>query len=395
MKILVINSGSSSLKCSLFDYTKKEAKLLAKIIIDGLGQEKCKYSFKSEDKNIGQKKKIKNHTEALKFVLDLLLKHGPIDSLKEIEAIGNRVVHGGEKYSDTVKIDAKVIKEIDRLANLAPLHNPANLQAIKAAKKILPKAKQVAVFDTAFHQTIPEKAYLYAIPYHLYKKENIRRYGFHGTSHRYVTEKAIKILKKKNLRAISCHLGNGSSITATINGKSQDTSMGLTPLEGIPMGTRSGNIDPAICFHLQKNLKMKTDSVDKLLNKESGLLGLSEISNDMREIYAAYKKKDPRALRTMDVLAYQIAKYIGAYTASLQGLDTLIFTATMGEKAFYLRTEICKYLDYLGVKLDKRKNEDYKEGEEIISSGSSKVKVLVIPTNEELQIAKETKELLS
>jgi acetate kinase len=378
MKVLVINAGSSSLKSTLFDYSKKNPTQLSKSFIE----------------NIGKKGKVKNHQIAFKNILNDLISSKIIKSLKDIDAVGHRVVHGGEKYHQAVTVNAKVLKDIKKLSTLAPLHNPVNLRTLKAAKKALSKAKHVVVFDTAFHQSIPEKAYLYGLPYKLYKKEAIRRYGFHGSSHKYVINQTIKLSKKKKSKIISCHIGNGISITASNNGISQDTSMGFTPLEGVLMGTRSGSIDPAILIHLQKNLKLTAKNLDELLNKESGLLGISGISSDMRDIYAKYKKKDPAAIRTMETLAYQIAKYIGAYSASLNGLDSLVFTATMGEKAFYLREKICEYLSYLGITLDKKKNKAYKGGEELISNSKAKVKVYVVPTNEELQIATETKKLL-
>ncbi len=386
MKILVINAGSSSIKSKLFE-KKKDFEPLAKFHIDGIGLKQCKLIFKSENKNIGLKQEIKNHEEGIKLLLKTLLSTGTIENLKDIEIVGHRVVHGGEKYSEPIKIDARVIKTIDKLSSLAPLHNPANLQAIKACKKLIKHAPQIAIFDTAFHQTMPEKAYLYGLPYEYYKKHNIRRYGFHGTSHKYVTETVIKLLKKKNLKIISCHIGNGSSITASINGKSVDTSMGFTPLEGIMMGTRSGSIDPAIVLHLQKELKMKPAAIDELLNHESGLKGFSEISPDMRNIYEKYKKKDPRAILTIETLSYQIAKYLGAYTAAMDGLDAIIFTGGLGEKAFYVREKACSYLNHSGLKLDKKKN---KNCEQLISNNKSKIKVFVIPTNEEKEIASQS-----
>ncbi len=389
MKILTINAGSSSLKASLFE-NKKE---LVKIHIDGINKNTCKFSYKAANKNIGQHQKIKNHETALKLALELLLKNKAIKDLKEIELSSHRVVHGGEKYTKSVKIDAKVLKTIEALSNLAPLHNPVNLESIKAAKKLLKKTtKHIAVFDTSFHQTMPEKAYLYGIPLKLYKKEAIRRYGFHGTNHKYVIETALKTIKKKKAKIVSCHIGNGSSITASINGESVDTSMGFTPLEGIIMGTRSGSIDPAITFHLQENLKMKPKDVDKLLNKESGLLGLSEISSDMRDIYAKYKEKDKKAIRTIEVLSYQIAKYIGAYAAAMNGLDTIIFTGGLGEKAFYVRENVISYLDYLGFKIDKTKNKASK-GENIEEISKGKNKIFVIKANEALQMVKESLDL--
>jgi acetate kinase len=390
MKILIINAGSSSIKSTLFE-KGKQFKRLAKFHIDGIGLKRCKFTFKSEKKNLGLHQKIRNHEQGIKLLLKTLTDTKTIETLKEIKAVGHRVVHGGESYTKPTKINALIIKMIDKLSSLAPLHNPPNLEAIKACKKILPRVKQVAVFDTAFHQTMPKKAYLYGLPYKFYEKHDIRRYGFHGTSHKYVTQQAIKLLKKKNLKIISCHLGNGSSITASINGKSIDTSMGFTPLEGVIMGTRSGSIDPAIILHMQKELKLKPKQIDTLLNFDSGLKGFSRISSDMRNIYAAYLKKDKRAILTMELLCYQIAKYLGAYTAAMNGLDAIIFTGGIGKNAFYIREKVCEYLTHLGLKLAPKKNED---SEQIISDPKSKIKVLVIPTNEELQIATETAKII-
>lgn len=387
MKILIINCGSSSIKASLFEY-KKEPVEIAKALLDGIGLKHCKLSFKSKEKNIGHALQIKNYEDGIRNILYAFTKTKTITKLGEIETVGHRVVHGGEKYTKSTIIDSKVLKEIEELIPLAPLHNPANLEGIKACKKLLPKAKQIAVFDTAFHQTMPEKAYLYGLPYEIYKKNGIRRYGFHGTSHNYVVQQSLKLMKTKKAKIISCHIGNGISITASINGQSIDTSMGLTPLEGPLMGTRCGSIDPAIIFHLEDELKMKPKEINNLLNKESGLKGLSQISSDMRDIYEKSLKKDEKALRAIEVLCYQIAKYCGAYTAAMQGLDCLIFTAGMGEKAFYLREKICEYLGFLGLKLDLKKNRI--ENPQEISDKKSKVKVFVIPTNEEKEIATET-----
>lgn len=394
MKILVINAGSSSLKASLFEHDKKALKVIAKAMIDGLGQDKCRLTFKSDTKNIGLKSESKNHSQAVKEVLDTLTKTNTIKDLKEISTVGQRVVHGGEKYIKSVKIDTKVIKEIEKLSNLAPLHNPINLEAIKAVQKLLPKAKQVAVFDTAFHQTMPEKAYLYGLPQEMYKKHQIRRYGFHGSNHKYVIDRTIALLKNKKAKIISCHLGNGNSITASIAGESIDTSMGFTPLEGVMMGTRSGSIDPAITFHLQHNLKMKPSEVDHMLNKESGLLGFSGISSDMRDIYEKAEKGDKQAKLAIETLAYQIAKYCGAYAAAMNGVDAITFTAGMGEKAWYLREKVIEQLAFLDFKLDKAANKksNKSEGEtEIeISPARSKKRIFVIQANEALQIAMET-----
>lgn len=386
MKILTINAGSSSIKSALFE-KNKSLENIATFNVDGIGLKQCKFIFKSKTKNIGQYQTIKNHEQAINLLLKTLKNTKLIKDYNEIQAIGHRVVHGGEKYKTSIKLNAKIIKDIEKISFLAPLHNPANLQAINSCKKLLPKIPQVAIFDTAFHQTMPEKSYLYGLPYDFYKKHNIRRYGFHGTSHKYVIEKATTLLKKKNLKIISCHLGNGSSITASINEKSIDTSMGFSPMEGVIMGTRCGSLDPAIILYMQKNFKLSLKEIDNILNHESGLKGLSGISSDMRDIYAQYLKKDPRAIITIKTLSYQIAKYCGSYVSSMNGLNAIIFTGGLGEKAFYVREGVCKYLEFLGVKLDKKKNE---KSETIISSSNSKIKVLVIPTNEELQIAKET-----
>jgi acetate kinase len=382
MKILVINSGSSSLKFELFE-TNGKHKQLYRGIIDRIG---LPNTFTVENgKEMGETS-IKNHTEAVGYALKILQKKGLINNLKDIKAVGHRVVHGGEKYKNATLITPDVLKEIKILCELAPLHNPPNLAAIHACMEHLKNTPQVAVFDTAFHQTIPEKAYLYAIPYDLYKKYGIRRYGFHGTSHSYIAGETTKLLKKKKSKIIVCHLGNGCSITAIENGKSIDTSMGFTPLEGLPMGTRCGDIDPAIVFELQEILKIDTNEIDVLLNKESGLKGISGISSDMRDLWAKCKK-NKRAKLAISILAYRTAKYIGAYSAALRGLDAITFTAGMGEKAYYLRKEICDYLPHLGVKIDSKKN---KKCALKISDANSKVKVFVMPTNEEKQIAIET-----
>lgn len=390
MKILVINAGSSSIRSTLFEQ-KKEITKIAEFHLDGIGLKTCKLIFKSDSKNIGVKQETKTHEQGIKLLLDTLKKNNTIESFSEIKIVGHRVVHGGEKYTQSVKIDSRVIKEIEKMSELAPLHNPANLAGIKACSKLLKTAKQVAVFDTSFYQTMEEKAYLYALPHQFYEKHSIRRYGFHGTSHKYVVEKTVKQLKKKNAKIISCHLGNGSSITASINGKSIDTSMGFTPLEGIIMGTRSGSIDPSIIFFMEQKLKMKSQEIENLLNHESGLKAISQITSDMRYIYAAYLKKDKHAILAIEMLAYQIAKYCGAYAAALKGIDAIIFTGGIGEKAFYVRDKTCEYLEFLGVKLDKGKNENC---EEEISDKKSKVKVFAIHTNEELQIATESAKII-
>ncbi|MFH1284638.1 MAG: acetate kinase [Candidatus Peregrinibacteria bacterium] len=390
MKILVINAGSSSIRSKLFQ-SGKDHRPLARVHIDGIGLKRCRFTLKSDEKNLGLHLPVKNHSEGIKLLLQHLTKIKIIEKYTEIKAVGHRVVHGEEKYTAPVKIDAKVIKELEKISPLAPLHNPANIEAIKACKKLLPKAKQAAIFDTAFFQTMPQKAYLYGLPHEYYEKHKIRRYGFHGISHQYIVNETIKLLKRKSAKIISCHIGNGVSITASINGKAVDTSMGFTPLEGLIMGTRSGSIDPAIVIHLQKELKMKPDQITHLLNFESGLKALSQISSDMRDVYAASLKKDESSMFAIEILSYQIAKYIGSYAAGMNGADAIVFTAGIGENAFYVREKTCEYLGFLGVKLNAAKNE---KSELIISDGKSKVKVLVIPTDEEKQIATQTMSVL-
>ena len=336
---------------------------------------------------------IKNHREALKDVLDIILAEDIINSFNEIKAIGHRAVHGGEDFKEPVIVNDKVMKKIDELSSLAPLHNPANLIGMKVCKELLSKIKQVAVFDTGFHSSMHEKAFIYGIPYTYYKKYGIRRYGFHGTSHHYVSKKAAEILNKdyKKLKIISCHLGNGSSIAAVMNGKSIDTSMGFTPLEGIVMGTRSGDIDPAIIPFLMKKEKLSVKEIDDMLNKKSGLFGISGISPDVRVLWSSEKKGNKKAGLALDILGYRIAKYIGAYIAAMNGVDAIVFTAGIGENAFYIRERVLKHFEYLGLKINKTRN---KNNETIISADNSKIKAMVIPTNEELQIARETFELV-
>lgn len=395
MKILVVNSGSSSIKASLFEFGKiKEGVRTMSAHLDGINLADCKFTMKGGRKNIGLKTKVETHEQGVKLILENLLKTGLIKNLGEIKRVGHRVVHGGEKYKKPVKIDAKVMADIKKFGSLAPLHNPVNLESIRACKKLLPKSNHIAIFDTAYYGTLPQEAYLYGLPLEMYKKHNIRRYGFHGTSHKYVVNKAIKYSKKRNPKIISCHLGNGSSITASLDGKAMDTSMGFTPLEGVLMGTRSGTIDPAIIFYMQENLKMKSEEVNNLLNNKSGLLGVSGISSDMRKIYEASLKGDKRAILTIELLSYQIAKCCGGFAAALNGADILIFTGGLGEKAFYVRKKVCEYLEFLGFKIDKRKNEKaVKSGLDLadISATRAKTKVLVIETDEEKQIAEEAK----
>jgi len=362
-------------------------KPIIKGYIDGINLSSCKFRYTIKGANTTKNIHIKNHFEAVKLALDSIKS---ICSLNEINAIGHRVVHGGEKYNKAVLINTQVIKAIDKLKELAPLHNPPNLAGIRACKKVFPKVKQVAVFDTAFHQTIPKQAYLYGIPMEYYKKFGIRKYGFHGTSHKYIMIKAKELLKKKSINIISCHLGNGSSITAIEKDKSVDTSMGFTPLQGLIMGTRSGDLDPSIVAFLTKKLRKTPDEIITILNKKSGLLGIDGYS-DIRTIHNHALKGNKKCILGLDMFAYRVIEYIGSYIGIMKKVDAIVFTAGIGEDAFYLRESICKKLENLGVKLDKRKN---KNNSTIISAKDSKIKVMVIPTNEELMIAQETLELV-
>lgn len=400
MNILVINSGSSSIKYKLFNM--KDESVLAEGIVDRIGLKESsinhkvfsingKNSFKSE-------MDIPDYESALNLIMNILVdrEYGVIKSIREITAIGHRVVHGGEYISSSVLINEEVESIIKECFDLAPLHNPPNMMGISACKKLLPDTPQVAVFDTAFHRTIPQYAYLYAIPYGLYEQYSIRRYGFHGTSHRYVANKTAEFLKipLEKIKMVTCHLGNGCSITAIKEGKSVDTSMGFTPLEGLIMGTRSGDIDPMIIFYLIDRAGMNTQEINSMLNRDSGLLGLSGISRDMRDIIDEANKGNDRAIITVKCFIYRIQKYIGAYAASMNGIDCIVFTAGIGENSSYIRSLICENLNYLGVKIDEELN--CLNGKlSIISHEDSKVKVLVVPTNEELMIARDTAEIIS
>lgn len=396
MKILVINAGSSSLKYQLINM--QDESVLAKGNVEriGLPEPLLKHTPQGKDA-IEIPGDFKNHVEAIKKVIELLTdkEHGVIESMDEIAAVGHRVVHGGEQFSRSVVIDDEVMKAIEANIELAPLHNPANIMGINACRNVMPNTPMVAVFDTAFHQTMPEKAYMYAIPYDTYKNYGIRRYGFHGTSHKYVSQKAAEFLGKplESLKIITCHLGNGSSIAAVDGGKSVDTSMGFTPLEGLPMGTRSGSLDPAILSYMMEKKNLSYEEVNKILNRESGMLGLSGLSSDFRDLHKAAAEGNKRAQMALDVFNYEVKKYIGAYAAAMGGVDCIVFTAGVGENTPRVRAESCSGLEFMGVKIDKERNESVKnEGE--INTDDSKVKVLVIPTNEELMIARETMELI-
>jgi len=395
MKVLVLNSGSSSIKYQFIDTEKKVA--LAKGLVDRIGMAGAVLSHQRYD---GDKIKIAgeilDHQIAVEYVLGVMLSknHGVIDDKKDIEAVGHRVVHGGESFTGSVFISDEVVKVLQDNIELAPLHNPPNIKGIQACQRILPDTPQCGVFDTAFHSQMPPKAYLYGIPYELYKKYKIRRYGFHGTSHLYVSQKAAEFLGKdyNQLKIITAHLGNGCSITAVKHGKSIDTSMGFTPLEGLLMGTRSGDLDPSLILYIMGKEGLTIGEANTLLNKHSGLIGISGESSDMREILSAVKDNQQRAKWGFEIFAYRIRKYIGAYAAAMGGLDALVFTGGIGENAKEVREEICKDLGFLGIELDEMKNNN---GEEFISKSDSRVAVLRIPTNEELVIAMDTAEIVS
>ena len=393
MNILVINCGSSSLKFQLINAESEE--VLAKGLCERIGIDgRLTYQPAGGEKEISEKA-MPTHTEAIQFVIDALTneKTGVVKSLSEIEAVGHRIVHGGEKFASSVVITEKVKKAVEECNDLAPLHNPANLIGVEACEKLMPGTPMVAVFDTAFHQTMPEKAYMYGLPYEYYEKYKVRRYGFHGTSHSYVSKKAAEVMGKAydEVKTIVCHLGNGASVSAVLNGKSVDTSMGLTPLEGLVMGTRSGDIDPAIMEFIAQKENLDIEGIMNVLNKKSGVFGLSGgISSDFRDLTGAMAEGDKKAKIALEVFAYRVAKYIGAYAAAMNGVDDIVFTAGIGENVSYVREQVCSYLGYLGVELDPDANEKFRGEQGEITKPGCKVRVFVIPTNEELAIARET-----
>lgn len=395
MNVLVINCGSSSLKFQLIN-SESEA-VLAKGLCERIGIDgRLTYQPAGGEKAVTEKA-MPTHTEAIQFVIDALTdaETGVVKSLEEINAVGHRVVHGGENFSKSVVVTPEVKKAIEECNDLAPLHNPANLIGIDACESLMPGTPQVVVFDTAFHQTMPEKAYMYGLPYEYYDKYKVRRYGFHGTSHSFVSKRVAEFLGRPYdaTKTIVCHLGNGSSICAVLNGKSVDTSMGLTPLEGLVMGTRSGDIDPAIMEFIAKKEDLDITGIMNVLNKKSGVEGLSGVSSDFRDLDSAAKEGNARAALALEVFAYRVAKYVGSYAAAMNGVDNIVFTAGIGENDGAMRAKICSYLGYLGIEINAEANG--KRGEEIvISTPDSKVTVLVIPTNEELAIARETVALL-
>lgn len=397
MKILVLNCGSSSIKYALYNMDDKSVMTSGgaeRVGLDG--------AFVKVKLSNGEKKTVMHdipeHTEGVKFIFSLLTdpEIGVIKDLNEIDAVGHRMVHGGEKFNKSVVLTDEVLKTFEECIDLAPLHNPANLKGVKAVSELMPGLPQVGVFDTAFHQTMPAHSYLYAIPYELYEKYGVRRYGFHGTSHRYVSKRVCDFLgvNPADKKVITCHIGNGGSIAAVDGGKCVDTSMGLTPLEGLMMGTRSGDIDGGAITFLEKKLGLDADGMSNLLNKKSGVLGITGISSDMREIESANDEGNERAKLALDMYSYRIKKYVGAYAAAMGGCDIIVFTAGVGENQASMREDVCKNMEYMGVKLDVEKNKTIRGEEAIISTPDSKVTVCVIPTDEELMIATDTMNLL-
>lgn len=395
MKVLVLNCGSSSVKYQFIDTEKKLA--LAKGLVDRIGMAGAVLSHQRYDGDqIKISGEILDHQIAIEYVLAVLLSknHGVIDDKKDIEAVGHRVVHGGETFSGSVLITDEVIKALQDNIELAPLHNPPNIKGIQAATRILPGTPQVGVFDTAFHSHMPPKAYLYGIPYELYRKYKIRRYGFHGTSHLYVSKRAAELMGRKyeELKIITAHLGNGCSMAAVDRGASVDTTMGFTPLEGLLMGTRSGDLDPQVILYIMGKEGLSLNEAATMLNKHSGLIGISGESSDMREILAAVKDQHQRAKHAFDIFCYRIKKYVGAYASAMGGVDALVFTGGIGENSYEVREEVCRDMEFMGIHLDHLRNQNK---EELISSDSSIVKVFRIPTNEELVIAMDTAEIVS
>ena len=399
MIVLVINCGSSSLKYQVLDMrSDNDYTLLAKGLVERIGLEMGEVTHRPSGKDkLVISKPVPDHTEGIKSVLGLLTDpgHGVLKSLDQIEAVGHRVAHGGELFPESCVVDDKVMEGIRSLCELAPLHNPANLLGIEAVKKLLPQVPQVAVFDTSFHQTMPDYAYMYAIPYELYEKYGVRRYGFHGTSHKFVAYRACEFLGMDiaNSKIVTCHLGNGGSVTAVLNGKSVDTSMGFTPVEGVVMGTRCGNIDAGAVTYLQDKLGLDVDGITKLLNKKSGFLGVSGVSSDCRDIVSAYENGNYRAGLSLNMFYHSVRKYIGAYSAVMGGLDVIVFTGGIGENDSDARRDICSTLGYLGVDFDEAANKGVRGEDKLLTRPDSRVKVLTLSTNEELVIARDTMNL--
>ncbi|MEK8129775.1 acetate kinase [Paenibacillus filicis] len=397
MIVLVINAGSSSLKFQL--YNMENEAVLAKGKVERIGMDSAILTYEPEGKqDIREVREILEHTTAIRRVLDMLAhpEFGVLKSVRDIQAVGHRVVHGGESFSSSVLVDDRVKQEIKRLFDLAPLHNPAHMLGIQAVETNMPGVPQAVVFDTAFHQTMPSAAYLYPIPMVLYKKHKIRRYGFHGTSHAYVSERAAAYLGRpiEELKLVTCHIGNGASCAAVLHGKSVDTSMGMTPLEGLMMGTRSGDIDPAIVPFAMSKEELTLSEVNSMLNKHSGLMAISGISSDMREVTQAMQDGDKNAALAFEMYEYRLRKCIGAYAAAMNGIDAIVFTAGVGENSAALRAAVCRNLTFLGLRLDEEANARRSQEDRMISTADSRVQVLVVPTNEELVIARDTYELI-
>lgn len=398
MKILVLNCGSSSIKYKLFDMTTKEVMAQGGIEKIGLPGSFLKFALPNGEKKILEKE-IPEHTAGIEFILDTLVstEYGAIQSLEEINAVGHRMVHGGERFSESVLLTQEVLDAFEACNDLAPLHNPANLKGVNAVTAILPNVPQVGVFDTAFHQTMPDYAYMYAVPYELYEKYGVRRYGFHGTSHRYVSQRVCQYLgiQAEGSKIITCHIGNGGSIAAVKDGKCVDTTMGLTPLEGLVMGTRSGDIDGGAVTFIMEKEGLDATGISNLLNKKSGVLGVSGVSSDMRELDAASQAGNPRAQLAEKMYYYRIKKYVGAYAAAMGGVDVILFTGGVGENQSQCREAVCDGLQFIGIELDKNMNNKIHGDEAIISTSESKVKVVVIPTDEEMMIASDTLAILN
>lgn len=396
MKVLVINAGSSSLKYQLIDMDSMT--VMAKGLCERIGIDGSNLQHKNLVKEISEKieNKMESHADAIRMVLDALTdsEYGVISSMKEIGAVGHRVVHGSEFFADSCVIDGKVMEALKRCIPVAPLHNPPNITGIEACAKIMPDVPQVAVFDTAFHQTMPAKAFMYALPYEYYEKHRIRKFGFHGTSHKYVSGEAAKMLKKpiEDLKIITCHLGNGSSVTAVDGGKCVDTSMGFTPLDGVVMGTRTGSMDPAVVTFLMDKENLSAKEVDTVMNKKSGVFGISGISSDFRDLSAAAEDGNERAKLALDMFAYSVTKLIGAYAAAMGGVDAVVFTAGIGENDSMIREKVVENLGFMGIKIDRELNKKRGEAIDVTAQGAT-VKTLVIPTNEELMIALDTQRL--
>ncbi|GHU85870.1 acetate kinase [Bacteroidia bacterium] len=400
MKILVLNCGSSSIKYQLIELEKNNSNLLAKGLVERIGLTPAVLTHqRSGDDKVKKELEIPTHLEGVNFVLEALLdhEHGAIKDITEIVAVGHRTVHGGDIFSKSVLITADVIKEMEKCIDLAPLHNPANLKGIECISAVLPDVPQVAVFDTSFHQTMPAYSYLYPLPYEYYEKYRIRRYGFHGTSHKYVSKKACEMLglKPESTKIISCHLGNGASIAAVDGGKSVDTSMGMTPVEGLMMGTRVGDIDAGVPLFIQEKENLTTEQVSNILNKKSGLQGISGVSSDMRDLWAAAESGNEKAKLALDMFIYRVKKYVGAYAAAMGGVDVVLFTGGIGENDHDVRHLVCKNMEFMGINFDEKINANLRGKDTVISTPDSKVKVLLLTTDEELVIAMDTYDIVT